>query len=117
MLELENSIFSEPDSSETVSDSPSDGIDVQEIAVLESDAAEPGVDVDVDINVDALVPIRAENPKTPAKTKRASARADSADCSTDPLALYAKDVRKYALLSFEDEVRLTREYRAGNANS
>lgn len=113
MLELENSIFSELDSSETVSDSPSDGIDVQEIAVLESDAAEP----DVDINVDALVPIRAENPKTPAKAKRASARADSADCSTDSLALYAKDVRKYALLSFEDEVRLTREYRAGNAKS
>ncbi len=111
MLELENAIFSEPDSLETVSDSPSDGIDVQEIAVLESDVAES------DVDVEALVPLRTENPKTPAKAKRASARADSADCSTDPLALYAKDVRKYALLSFEDEIRLTREYRAGKAKS
>lgn len=111
MLELDNAIFSEPDSPETVSDSPSDGIGVQEIAVLESDVAES------DVDVEELVPLRTENPKTPAKAKRASVRADSADSSTDPLALYAKDVRKYALLSFEDEIRLTREYRAGNAKS
>ena len=72
---------------------------------------------DGDTDIETLLDAAPKPVKTAKKPGRQGKRAEDADRSTDPIALYAKDVRKYALLTFEDEVRLSSEYRAGNAKS
>lgn len=72
---------------------------------------------DDESEMETLLTVPAKAAKAAVKPSRQGKRAEDADRSTDPIALYAKDVRKYDLLTFEDEVRLSTEYRAGNAKS
>lgn len=76
------------------------------VEILEADSP------DADPEIEALLTAPAKPAKPVKKAGRQGKRPDDADRSSDPIALYAKDVRKHELLTFEDEVRLSREYRA-----
>ncbi len=78
-------------------------------AAVEILEAEPS---DGDSEIDALLNVAPKPEKAAKKSGRQGKRAEDADRSSDPIALYAKDVRKHELLTFEDEIRLSREYRA-----
>lgn len=72
---------------------------------------------DVDSEIETLLAVVPKPEKPVKKSGRQGKRAEDTDRSSDPLALYAKDVRSYDLLTHEDEIRLSKEYRAGNAKS
>lgn len=76
------------------------------LEILEADSP------DSDPEIEALLTAAPKPAKPVKKTGRQGKRAEDADRSSDPIALYAKDVRKHELFTFEDEVRLSREYRA-----
>lgn len=78
-------------------------------AAVEILEAEPS---DGDSEIEALLNAAPKPAKAAKKPGRQGKRAEDADRSSDPIALYAKDVRKHGLLTFEDEIRLSREYRA-----
>ena len=123
MFELQHSDEFALPAAPAVSNSPVDGAPLleKEADAMGEDAADfelPEEDApDASSDVEAILAAPSQPSKPVPKTKRAYKRAEDADRSTDPLALYAKDVRKHDLLTFEDEVRLSKEYRAGNAKA